>query len=114
MHRIIFALTLATVLGSLAGFWALIDRGYRLGMEVRAYWPSLSAFGIEPYRRLAGWLQSPEETLIAESGFMGIGFLLTTVLMFFRDCDLYGGPSILPDLPSLRVGACMLRGVAFS
>ena len=85
MHRIIFALVLATVLGSLAGFWALIDRGYRLGMEVRAYWPSLSAFGIEPYRRLAGWLQAPEETLIAESGFMGIGFLLTTVLMFLSD-----------------------------
>lgn len=84
MHRIIFALTLATVLGSLAGFWALIDRGYRLGMEVRAYWPSLSAFGIEPYRRLAGWLQAPEETLIPESGFMGLGFLLTTVLMLFR------------------------------
>ena len=53
-------------------------------MEVRAYWPSLSAFGIEPYRRLARWLQAPEETLIPESGFMGIGFLLTTVLMFFR------------------------------
>ena len=84
MHRIVFALVLATILGSLAGFWALIDRGYRLGMEVRAYWPSLSAFGIEPYRRLAGWLQAPDETLIAESGFMGIGFLLTTVLMFFR------------------------------
>ena len=84
MNRIIFALTLATILGSLAGFWALIDRGYRLGMEIRAYWPSLSAFGIEPYRRLAGWLQAPEEILIPESGFMGIGFLLTTVLMFFR------------------------------
>ena len=84
MPRIIFALTLAAVLGSLAGFWALIDRGYRLGMEVRAYWPSLSAFGIEPYRRLTGWLQAPEETLIAESGFMGLGFLLTTVLMLFR------------------------------
>ena len=84
MHRIIFALTLATVLGSLAGFWALIDRGYRLGMEVRAYWPSLSAFGIEPYRRLARWLQAPEATLIPESGFMGIGFLITAVLMFFR------------------------------
>ncbi len=84
MNRIIFALTLATILGSLAGFWALIDRGYRLGMEVRAYWPSLSAFGIEPYRRLARWMQAPEATLIPESGFMGIGFLLTTVLMFFR------------------------------
>ena len=84
MKRIIFALMLAAVLGSLAGFWALIDRGYRLGMEVRAYWPSLSAFGIEPYRRLTGWLQSPTDTLIPESLFTGIGFLLTTVLMLFR------------------------------
>ena len=84
MRRIIFALMLATILGSLAGFWALIDRGYRLGMEVRAYSPSLSAFGIEPYRRLTGWLQSPTDTLIPESGFMGFGFLLTTVLMLFR------------------------------
>jgi hypothetical protein len=84
MKRIIFALMLAAVLGSLAGFWALIDRGYQLGMEVRAYWPSLSAFGIEPYRRLTGWLQSPTDTLIPESAFTGIGFLLTTVLMLFR------------------------------
>ncbi len=84
MHRIIFALTLAAVLGTLAGFWALIDRGHRLGMEIRAYWPSLSAFGIEPYRRLAGWLQTPGDTLIPESGFMGLGFLLTTVLQLFR------------------------------
>lgn len=83
-HRIIFALMLAAVLGALAGFWALIDRGYRLGMEVRAYSPSLSAFGIEPYRRLTGWLQSPTDTLIPESVFTGFGFLLTTVLMLFR------------------------------
>ena len=53
-------------------------------MEVRASSPSLSAFGIEPYRRLSGWLQSPADTLIPESGFMGFGILMTTVLMLFR------------------------------
>ena len=84
MRRIIFAFMLATVLGALSGFWALIDRGYRLGMEVQAASPSLSAFGIEPYRRLSGWLQSPTDTLIPESGFMGFGFLMTTMLMLFR------------------------------
>ena len=84
MRRIIFALMLAAVLGSLAGFWALIDRGYRLGMEVRAHSPSLSAFGIEPYRRLTNWLQSPTDTLVPESLFTGFGFLLTTLLMLFR------------------------------
>ena len=84
MRRIIFALMLAAVLGALTGFWALIDRGYQLGMEVRAYSPSLSAFGIEPYRRLTGWLQSPTDTLVPETGFMGFGFLITTLLMLFR------------------------------
>ncbi len=83
-RRIVFALMLAAFLGSLAGFWALIDRGYRLGMEVRAYWPSLSAFGIEPYRRLDGWLSSPTDTSVAETAFMGLGFLLTSLLMLFR------------------------------
>ncbi len=84
MRRIIFALILAAVLGSLAGFWALIDRGYQLGMEVRAYWPSLSAFGTEPYRRLTGWLQAPTDTLIPETGFTVLGYCITTVLMLFR------------------------------
>lgn len=84
MHRIIFALMFATVLGSLAGFWALIDRGYQLGMETRAASPSLTAFGIEPYRRLTGWLQTPSDTLIPESSFMGLGILQTTILMLFR------------------------------
>lgn len=84
MQRTVFALMFAAVLGSLAGFWALIDRGYQLGMEVRAYWPSLSAFGIEPYRRLTGWLQSPTGTLIPETSFTVLGYLMTTVLMLFR------------------------------
>jgi len=53
-------------------------------METHAYSPSLTAFGVEPYRRLARWLQSPEEARIVESGFMGIGILLTTTLMLLR------------------------------
>ena len=84
LSRIAFALMFAALLGSLSGFWALIDRGYRLGMEVRAYWPSLSAFGIEPYRRLDRWLSSPTDTLAAETGFMGLGFLITSLLMLLR------------------------------
>ena len=84
LRRMVFALMFAALLGSLSGFWALIDRGYRLGMEVRAYWPSLSAFGIEPYRRLNRWLSAPTDTLVPETVFMTFGFLLTTMLMMFR------------------------------
>ena len=84
MRRIVFALMFAAAMGSLAGFWALIDRGYQLGMEVRAYSPSLSAFGIEPYRRLTDWLQSPTGPLIPETSFTVFGYLMTTILMLFR------------------------------
>ena len=37
--KLMLALMLAAFLGSLSGFWALIDRGYQLGMETRAFWP---------------------------------------------------------------------------
>ena len=73
-----------------------------------------SAFGIEPYRRLAGWLQAPQETLIAESGFMGIGFLLTTGVDVLSDAICVVALSSPQALRSLRVGACMSRGAAFS
>jgi hypothetical protein len=84
LRRIVLALMISAVVGALSGFWALIDRGYRIGMEVRAYWPSLSAFGIEPYRRFDGWLSSPTDTLIPDTSFMVLGFLVTTVLMACR------------------------------
>ena len=84
LQYLALALMLAVLIGSLSGFWALIDRGYRLGMETRAYWPSLSAFGIEPYRRLERWLSTPTDTLIAESGFMVSGFIVASFLMFLR------------------------------
>jgi hypothetical protein len=84
LRYLAFALMLAALLGSLSGFWALIDRGYQLGMEARAYSPSLSAFGIEPYRRLDRWLTTPTDTLIAESGFMICGFIIASFLMLFR------------------------------
>ena len=85
MHRIIFALMLATVLGSIAGFWALNRQRVSFRHGSACFFTVLdSIWGVEPYRRLAGWLQSPTDTLIPESGFMGFGFLMTTVLMLFR------------------------------
>ena len=97
LRHLAFALMFAALLGSLSGFWALIDRGYRLGMETRAFWPSLSAFGIEPYRRLDRWLTTPTDTLIAESGFMICGFIIASFLMLFRMRFVWWAP------PSRRI-----------
>lgn len=80
----VFAMTLAVVWGSLSAFWALIDRGYRLGMEVRAAWPSLTAFGREPYDRLQNWLITLSTTDYQQSIFTIIGFLSTIFLMAMR------------------------------
>ncbi len=81
---LIFAMMFAAIFGSLSAFWALIDRGYRLGMELRAPWPSLTAFGIEPYRRLEAWLNAPTGTDVADTVFMIVGLFLTILLMLAR------------------------------
>jgi len=81
---LVFAMMFAATFGSLAAFWALIDRGYRLGMELKAPWPSLTAFGIEPYRRLERWLSFPTDTNTVATSFMGIGLLATVMLMLLR------------------------------
>ena len=82
--RLVFAMMLAVALGSLSGFWALIDRGYRIGMEVRAPSPSVTAFGREPYARLQTWLLSLSGTDHLRAMFTGIGFLFTILLMVTR------------------------------
>ena len=110
LHRTVFALMIAAFVGALSGFWALIDRGYQVGMEVKAYWPSLSAFGIEPYRRLDGWLNSPTDTLIPDTSFMILGFLVTMVLMVFRMKFVWW-----PFHPAgFAISTWTSRGVAFS
>ncbi len=82
--RLVFAMMLAIGWGSISAFWALIDRGYRLGMEIRAPWPSLTAFGREPYDRLQNWLLTLTSIDIQQSIFTIIGFLSTIFLMIMR------------------------------
>lgn len=81
---LVFAMMLAVVWGSLSAFWALIDRGYRLGMEIRAPWPSLTAFGREPYDRLQNWLLTLTSTDYQQAIFTIIGFLSTVLLLVMR------------------------------
>jgi len=82
--RLVLAMMLAVALGSLSAFWALIDRGYRLGMEVTVPWPSLTAFGREPYARLQNWLVTLSGTDYQRTIFTVTGFLFTILLMMMR------------------------------
>ena len=82
--RLVLAMMIAVALGSLSAFWALIDRGYRLGMEVSVPWPSLNAFGREPYARLQTWLMTLSGTDIPRTIFTVMGFLFALLLMATR------------------------------
>ena len=81
---LVFAMMFAVLWGSLSAFWALIDRGYRLGMEVRVPWPSLTAFGREPYDRLQNWLVNLTPTDYPRTIFTGVGIVITIILMITR------------------------------
>ena len=81
---LVFAMMFAVAWGSISAFWALIDRGFRLGMEVKAYWPSLSAFGREPFERLQNWLTTLSTTDYQQSIFTIVGFFSTVFLMIMR------------------------------
>ncbi len=82
--RLALAMMIAVGLGALSAFWALLDRGYQLGMAVRAPGPSLTAFGREPYARLQTWLVTLTGTNVPQTIFTIVGFLFTFVLMATR------------------------------
>ncbi|MCD6506371.1 hypothetical protein J7M22_07060 [Candidatus Poribacteria bacterium] len=83
-RRLAFAMMLAAVLGAISAFWAQLDRGFRIGMEIKAPWPALTAFGREPYDRLARWLNFPSGTNVPATIAMVIGFAMTLLLMGMR------------------------------
>lgn len=84
MKRLAWAMAIACLLGTVSAFWVHFDIAYRIGMEIKAPWPSLTAFGREPYDRLSGWLTFPTMTQRPETISMGIGFLITFFLMAMR------------------------------
>jgi hypothetical protein len=82
--KLVFAMMFAVAWGSISAFWALIDRGFSLGMELKAYSPSLSAFGREPFDRLQNWLTTLSTTDYQQSIFTIVGFFSTVFLMIMR------------------------------
>lgn len=84
VKRLAWAMAIACLLGAVSAFWAHLDIAYRIGMEIKAPWPSLTAFGREPYDRLSGWLSYPTLTQGPETASMIIGFVMTFLLMIGR------------------------------
>ena len=83
-RKLVLAMMLAALIGSLAGFWALLSLGYRLGMETRAPVPAITAFGREPWDRLRNWMFNPSGADYPSATFTIIGFALTILLTMMR------------------------------
>ncbi len=83
-RRLMWALLLGGVVGTLAAFWANIHCYYAYGMEAKMHGVAIRAFGREPYAHLQTWFGAPEGTdwraLIAYCA----GFALTLTLMALR------------------------------
>ena len=78
------AIIVACVVGIFSAFWVLLHIPYQLGALAQIPWPTVNAFGLEPWRRLEDWLINPMVTDIPETVFIGIGLLVTFGLMFMR------------------------------
>lgn len=81
---LVFAMMLAAFAGSLAGFWALLHRGYEIGMVARAPSPSITHYGQAPWAQLQNRLLNPSTTDVWGTAFMGVGFVITFLLFFMR------------------------------
>ena len=82
-RKVVLAMMLAVVIGSLAAFWAVLQFGYKFGSEVRFGGPA-RWFARASFRRLGWWLSYPSEPNYTGIGFTGIGFVLTISALYLR------------------------------
>jgi hypothetical protein len=81
------AILLASAVGTVAAFWALLHVTYQVGFESAKFrGPAVWAFGNDPWRKLDNWLQSPQPSDPAAVGayLFGIGMVAFLALMRSR------------------------------
>ncbi|MFC1715489.1 DUF6785 family protein [Candidatus Poribacteria bacterium] len=78
-RRLVYAMTIAMVLGGLSAFWALLHLSFGWGLDLVPIGHDSGVF-----RQLQGRLNNPSLTNVPAVGFMGVGFLFTFLLMFIR------------------------------
>ncbi len=82
-RQYMWAMLLASFIGSLASFWALLHTYYKLGATGKAA-PWVTGYGWEAFNRLHSWLTMPQERDNLCALFTFWGFLSTLVLVFIR------------------------------
>jgi hypothetical protein len=85
MRKFAGALLLATALGTVCAFWALVHVLYRTGLASgHMTGPAGWAFGNDPWNRLAGWMSSPQPPQVGSALAYGFGFGMTVLLSSLR------------------------------
>lgn len=82
-RRLVIAIMLATVIGTLATFWTTLSLFYEFGASSRTRGYVLG-LGWEAYNRLQNWLDYPSGPNVEILGQMGFGLGLTIFLMIMR------------------------------
>lgn len=81
---LLFALLLTAGVGSFTAFWSLLHQGYNTGMQIRAFYPAVGAFGREPWNRMQMWVQNRSSANVPGTTFMMGGFAFTIFLAIMR------------------------------
>lgn len=82
-RRLVVAMLAATLVGTLAAFWAILHLFYDYGATARVQGYALGV-AWESYVRLQNWLNFPTEANPEVLGQMGFGVGVTTLLMILR------------------------------
>ncbi|MFC1714209.1 DUF6785 family protein [Candidatus Poribacteria bacterium] len=82
-RRMMLAMAIASIAGTIGGFWIMVHLSYKLGLSVGCHGYTAN-FGKETFSRLHGWLNNPAYTDYPSLIFMGIGFVFALILMVMR------------------------------
>jgi hypothetical protein len=78
--RLLTAILLATVVGTIASFWALLDVFYRNGQATGHIMSYTTGIGTEAFGRLQRWTDNPKPTDFLALTFTGAGAAITLAL----------------------------------
>lgn len=79
-RRLLIAILLATVVGTIASFWALLDVFYRNGQATGHIMSYTTGIGTEAFGRLQRWTDNPKPTDFLALTFTGAGAAITLAL----------------------------------
>ncbi len=81
--KLLFPIMLATAVGTIATFGINLHLSYKFGSSARIMGYA-SGYGVESFGRLNQWLSYPTQTDYVAVSFMGIGLLLSFIIMLMR------------------------------